>query len=76
LYFLHDEGSNNPLGFGDYFSDKVPFLKYFLIKDIFGVVVFFIIYVYFVTECPNKLGHFDNYIEAMPLVTPTHIVPE
>jgi ubiquinol-cytochrome c reductase cytochrome b/c1 subunit len=25
---------------------------------------------------PNYLGHADNYIEANPLVTPAHIVPE
>ena len=25
---------------------------------------------------PNALGHPDNYIEANPLVTPSHIVPE
>jgi len=25
---------------------------------------------------PNLLGHPDNYIEANPLVTPPHIVPE
>ena len=25
---------------------------------------------------PNYLGHADNYIEANPLVTPSHIVPE
>jgi hypothetical protein len=25
---------------------------------------------------PNYLGHPDNYIEANPLVTPAHIVPE
>ena len=25
---------------------------------------------------PNILGHSDNYIEANPLVTPAHIVPE
>jgi ubiquinol-cytochrome c reductase cytochrome b subunit len=25
---------------------------------------------------PNFLGHADNYIEANPLVTPAHIVPE
>jgi ubiquinol-cytochrome c reductase cytochrome b/c1 subunit len=25
---------------------------------------------------PNALGHADNYIEANPLVTPAHIVPE
>ena len=25
---------------------------------------------------PNVLGHPDNYIEANPMVTPSHIVPE
>jgi ubiquinol-cytochrome c reductase cytochrome b subunit len=33
----------------------------------------FTLYVYFF---PNNLGHPDNYIEANPMVTPTHIVPE
>ena len=30
----------------------------------------------FVFYAPNVLGHADNYIEANPLVTPAHIVPE
>ena len=30
----------------------------------------------FVFFMPNYLGHPDNYIEADPLVTPAHIVPE
>ncbi|MEM7723453.1 MAG: cytochrome b, partial [Pseudomonadota bacterium] len=34
---------------------------------IFVVIVFFM---------PNFLGHPDNYIEANPLATPAHIVPE
>jgi ubiquinol-cytochrome c reductase cytochrome b subunit len=29
-----------------------------------------------VFKYPNYLGHPDNYIEANPLVTPAHIVPE
>jgi ubiquinol-cytochrome c reductase cytochrome b subunit len=33
----------------------------------------FTVYIYFF---PNNLGHPDNYIEANPMVTPTHIVPE
>ena len=36
------------------------------------VVIFFV----FVFFAPNVLGHPDNYIEANPLVTPSHIVPE
>jgi ubiquinol-cytochrome c reductase cytochrome b subunit len=30
----------------------------------------------FVFYAPNVLGHSDNYIQADPLVTPAHIVPE
>ena len=30
----------------------------------------------FIFFAPNILGHSDNYIEANPLVTPKHIVPE
>ena len=35
--------------------------------------MFFSFWVYF---APNYLGHPDNYIEADPMVTPAHIVPE
>ena len=38
--------------------------------------VFLIIFSGFIFFSPNILGHPDNYIEANPLVTPTHIVPE
>ena len=31
---------------------------------------------FFVVYAPNYLGHPDNYIEADPMVTPPHIVPE
>lgn len=40
------------------------------------MVLFICFYSFFVFFSPNILGHFDNYIEANPLVTPTHIVPE
>jgi ubiquinol-cytochrome c reductase cytochrome b subunit len=30
----------------------------------------------FVFSAPNILNHPDNYVEANPLVTPPHIVPE
>ena len=33
-------------------------------------------FAFFVFYSPNILGHSDNYIEANPLVTPAHIVPE
>ncbi|MBL8654993.1 MAG: cytochrome b, partial [Alphaproteobacteria bacterium] len=44
--------------------------------DAFGLAVFLIFYAYFVFFSPYSLGHPDNWIEANPLVTPAHIVPE
>ena len=38
--------------------------------------MFLIVFAFFVFYSPNILGHADNYIEANPLVTPAHIVPE
>ena len=35
-----------------------------------------IVFAFFVIYSPNILGHSDNYIEANPMVTPAHIVPE
>jgi ubiquinol-cytochrome c reductase cytochrome b subunit len=38
--------------------------------------MFVLLFSFFVIYAPNFLGHPDNYIEANPLVTPAHIVPE
>ena len=75
LLALHVDGSNNPLGISSN-SDKISFHPYFTIKDLLGFILFFIFFGYFVFFNPNVLGHSDNYIEADPLVTPAHIVPE
>ena len=77
IWALHRFGSNNPLGI-DVKSDKdtLPFHPYYTIKDLFGLGVFFVVFFAFVFFAPNTLGHPDNYIEANPLVTPPHIVPE
>ena len=47
-----------------------------MIKDLFALLLFLIVFAFFVFYSPNILGHSDNYIEANPLVTPAHIVPE
>jgi ubiquinol-cytochrome c reductase cytochrome b subunit len=75
LLALHIQGSNNPLGISSN-SDKIVFHPYFTIKDILGVLLWLIGFAIFVFFYPNVLGHSDNYIEADPLVTPAHIVPE
>jgi len=56
--------------------DTVPFWPYFVIKDVYALVLFLIAFCVFVFFMPNFLGHPDNYIEANPLSTPAHIVPE
>lgn len=74
---LHVPGSGNPSGIEvKTKKDTVPFHPYYTIKDMVGLGVFLIIFVYFVFYKPNLLGHPDNYIPANPLVTPAHIVPE
>ena len=75
LALLHQDGSGNPLGINSS-MDKIPMYPYFIIKDFFGIIVFLIFFSIFVYFYPNLLGHPDNYIEANPMVTPAHIVPE
>jgi len=74
--YLHKDGSNNFFGVDFIKYDRMMFYPYYIIKDLFGVIVFLIFFFVFIFFWPNLLGHPDNYIIANPLVTPTHIVPE
>ena len=78
IWALHVPGNNNPIGIDikKPSNDTVPFHPYIVIKDLFALLIFLIIFAFFVFYSPNILGHSDNYIEANPLVTPAHIVPE
>jgi quinol-cytochrome oxidoreductase complex cytochrome b subunit len=76
LLLLHEYGSNNPIGLDFSFLDGLPFAPYYIIKDLYGVILFFIFFGIFVFFMPNTLGHPDNYIPANAMVTPPHIVPE
>ena len=78
IWALHIPGNNNPIGIDikKPSNDTVPFHPYIVIKDMFALLLFLIIFAFFVFYSPNILGHSDNYIEANPLVTPAHIVPE
>lgn len=75
LLFLHQTGSNNPLGINRN-SDKIPFHPYFSYKDIFGFVIIIIFLTFLTLIAPYMLGDPDNFIPANPLVTPPHIQPE
>jgi len=83
IWAFHTTGNNNPTGVevrrtsqADAGKDTLPFWPYFVLKDLFALGVVLVIFFAIVTFMPNYLGHPDNYIEANPLVTPTHIVPE
>jgi len=78
IWALHHVGQNNPTGVEvkDFRKDTLPFTPYATIKDGFALVCFIAFFAWFVFYIPNYLGHADNYIEANPLVTPAHIVPE
>jgi ubiquinol-cytochrome c reductase cytochrome b subunit len=74
---LHQHGSSNPIGIDTKGpQDQIPFHPYYTVKDLFGLGVFLILFFFFVFFAPNFFGEPDNYIEADPLVTPPHIVPE
>jgi ubiquinol-cytochrome c reductase cytochrome b subunit len=77
IWALHVPGNNNPIGVEVKSErDTVPFHPFYTMKDFFAVVVFCIPFAWFVFYAPDILGHPDNYIQANPLVTPPHIVPE
>lgn len=75
LSLLHYSSSNNPLGCSSV-VDKIPMYPFFIVKDLLSLCIFMLGFSAFVYFAPNYLGHPDNYIEANPLVTPAHIVPE
>lgn len=75
LILLHEVGSNNPLGI-TLKTENIPFYPFFYTKDLFGLIILFLIFFIFIFYYPNTLGHPDNYIEANPMKTPLHIVPE
>ncbi len=83
IWAFHTTGNNNPTGVEvrrtskqEAEKDTLPFWPYFVIKDLFALVVVILVFWLIVGFMPNYLGHPENYMEADPLVTPAHIVPE
>nr|QIV24716.1 cytochrome b [Eboraphyllus middletoni] len=75
LLFLHQTGSNNPLGTNSNI-DKIPFHPYFSIKDLVGFMILMFMLSILTLNSPYLLGDPDNFTPANPLVTPIHIQPE
>jgi ubiquinol-cytochrome c reductase cytochrome b/c1 subunit len=77
IWALHVPGNNNPIGVEvQSGQDTVSFHPYYTMKDLYGIVVFLLLFAVFMFFAPDYLGHPINYAKADPLVTPTHIVPE
>ena len=74
IFLLHEVGSS--FAFRKINFDSVRFSSYFIVKDLFGLLLVLILFFFMVIFHPDYLGHPDNYIPANPLVTPPHIVPE
>nr|WDV10561.1 cytochrome b [Parnassius jacquemontii tibetanus]WDV10603.1 cytochrome b [Parnassius epaphus]WDV10652.1 cytochrome b [Parnassius epaphus]WDV10743.1 cytochrome b [Parnassius epaphus]WEF74794.1 cytochrome b [Parnassius epaphus] len=75
LLFLHQTGSNNPLGINSNL-DKIPFHPFFTFKDLIGFIIMLTLLIMLTLTNPYLLGDPDNFIPANPLVTPIHIQPE
>nr|YP_008757870.1 cytochrome b [Sepiella inermis]AGS18377.1 cytochrome b [Sepiella inermis] len=75
LLFLHQTGSNNPLGVNSNLN-KIPFHQYYSYKDLFGFILLMLFLIEISLLYPNALGDSENFIPANPLVTPLHIKPE
>lgn len=75
LLFLHETGSNNPIGITSE-SDKISFHPYYTLKDMLGIIFILLILISLVLFYPDLLGDPDNYTPANPLNTPPHIKPE
>jgi len=75
LLFLHQTGSNNPLGIESN-RERIPFHMYYSTKDILGYIIAISTFTTVVLFIPNLLTDPENFLLANPLVTPVHIKPE
>nr|YP_010983164.1 cytochrome b [Fulgoraria rupestris rupestris]WOJ51896.1 cytochrome b [Fulgoraria rupestris rupestris] len=75
MLFLHETGSNNPLGVNSD-GEKIPFHSYYTFKDLVGFIILLFLLSMLVLFSPQLLTDPENFIPANPLVTPVHIQPE
>lgn len=75
IIFLHQTGSNNPLGINPD-RDRIPFHSYYSIKDMIGYTIALSAFIIITLFIPDLLTDPENFIAANPLVTPIHIKPE
>jgi quinol-cytochrome oxidoreductase complex cytochrome b subunit len=76
LVLLHQVSSTTELRLKTMFSAKISFFPYFILKDLFFIVLYMFFFFVIVFFLPEIFNHSINYVPANPLVTPNHIVPE
>nr|YP_010704123.1 cytochrome b [Plagiorchis elegans]WCO87333.1 cytochrome b [Plagiorchis elegans] len=76
LFYLHKNGSNNPLFVSGGYSDIVLFHSYFTNKDGFILVLLGVFFCLAMLISPDFVLDLESYIQADPLVTPVSIKPE
>merc|ERR1711862_592731 len=74
LFYLHFHSSNNPLRINT--NNKIPFFPFVFKKDIFSLILLLSGILLQTHFGLGALSHPDNALEACPLLTPLHIVPE
>nr|YP_010411519.1 cytochrome b [Euurobracon yokahamae]UJJ81894.1 cytochrome b [Euurobracon yokahamae] len=75
LIFLHEFGSNNPLGISSNYY-KIIFHNYFTLKDLMSFILLILLFLFMIFEKSYMLGDPENFIPANSLITPIHIQPE
>nr|AZL93436.1 cytochrome b [Platygaster sp. ZJUH_2016029] len=75
LIFLHETGSNNPLGINSNMY-KIPFHNYFSKKDLMGFIMMILLLFIMSLKSPYMFGDPENFNPANPMITPIHIQPE
>ncbi|HSD36798.1 MAG TPA: cytochrome bc complex cytochrome b subunit [Rhodocyclaceae bacterium] len=83
---LHEVGSNNPDGVeikkhkdaNGIPLDGIPFHPYYTVKDIFGCVIFLMVFsaiIFFMPEGGGYFLEYNNFVPYDQLQTPPHIAP-
>nr|AQM37800.1 cytochrome b [Unio tumidus]AQM37814.1 cytochrome b [Unio tumidus]AQM37828.1 cytochrome b [Unio tumidus] len=75
LAFLHESGSNNPVGLSSN-NNLIHFHPFYSLKDLIGFLIFLAITAFVTLFIPLLLSDPENFMQANPMSTPTHIQPE
>lgn len=76
LFYLHKDGSNNPLFIRSGYRDTILFHRFFTLKDGFVFLLSLDLCVGLMWLCPDLVLDTEAFIQANPMVTPVSIKPE